>query len=169
MRWGAVMSDGSGKESSRAGTKIAYISAAGVVIAALVTGLFLLLSGRDSKTPSAPAAVSNAKVIISVPPAIPPPAAPAASPFVALVGAALQPGNCAYVFSEPKLFTEDRLGCVDIGIRVAIYCTVESTMVYNSTVWDEIYYRTDWGTTGYIPDAYVYTGTNNAVMPSCVT
>jgi hypothetical protein len=81
----------------------------------------------------------------------------------------LPSGQCAFVFSEPEVLYQDRLGCIYTGASVAIYCTVESQSVGNSTVWDEIYYPTDWGKTGYIPDYYVYTGTNNAVMASCVT
>jgi hypothetical protein len=78
-------------------------------------------------------------------------------------------GQCAYVYSEPQTLQDDTLGCVYTATPVAIYCTVESQQVGDSTVWDEIYYRTSWGTTGFIPDYYVNTGTNNAVMPSCVT
>ena len=146
-------------------TKVAYIGLAGVVGAAIITGVFLLLSQHNGKS-SAPTATSN--TVVNVAPASAPPTAPALQPFRASVWN-LPAGQCALVFSEPEALQEDRLGCVNATTFVAIYCTVESQSVGGSTVWDEIYYRTSWGTTGYIPDYYVYTGTNNAVMGSCVT
>lgn len=146
--------------------KIAYISMVGVIVAALISGLFLYLSNRGHSQPST--ATSNNKVIVNISPSVAPPPTPSFKPFGAPVFD-LPLGRCAFVFSEPQLLSEDRLGCVDANTYVYIYCTVESTQVGNSTVWDEIYYRTAWGTTGYIPDYYVDTGTNNAVMSSCVT
>jgi hypothetical protein len=146
--------------------KIAYISMVGVIVAALISGLFLYLANRNSGKSSTP--TSNNKVIVNVAPSVAPPPTPSFRPFQAPVFN-LAVGRCAYVFSEPQLLSEDRLGCVDANTTVSIYCTVESTQVGNTTVWDEIYYRTDWGTTAYIPDYYVDTGTNNAVMSSCVT
>ena len=147
--------------------KIAYIGAIGVVVAALISGLFLYLSQGDSKDKPV-AATSNSEVTVNVPPAVTPPAVPALKTFSASVFH-LATGQCAYVFSEPQVLQDDKLGCVNPATPVSIYCTVESQLVGGSTVWDEIYYRTSWGTTGFIPDYYVYTGTNNAVMPSCVT
>jgi hypothetical protein len=55
------------------------------------------------------------------------------------------------------------------GTTVYIYCTAEAQQVGSSSVWDLIAYKTSWGNGGYIPDYYVYTGTNNAVEPSCST
>lgn len=146
--------------------KAAYITAGATVAVAAITGAFALFSHRGDN--SSPPSTGNTKVIIKVAPAASPPAPPAAQPVTAPVYN-LVPGRCAYVFSEPKLLDEDRLGCVTAQTTVYIYCTVESDTVGNSTVWDEIYYKTNWGTTGYIPDYYVYTGTSNAVKPSCVT
>jgi len=147
--------------------KIAYIGAIGVIVAALISGLFLYFSQGDSKDKQPPA-TSNSKVTVNVRPAVTPPAVPAIRTFSASVFRLLA-GQCAYVYSEPQTLQDDRLGCVYTATPVSIYCTVESQQVGDSTVWDEIYYRTSWGTTGFIPDYYVNTGTNNAVMPSCVT
>jgi len=142
--------------------KIAYIGAGGAIAAALITGAVMIFS---SPTPAPP--TSNTKVIVRVAPSAAPPSAPATRTLQAPV-TNLASGQCAYVFSEPKLLDEDRLGCVYENTTVYIYCTVESQTVVNSTVWDEIYFRTAWGTTGYVPDYYVNTGTTNAAMPSCV-
>lgn len=145
--------------------KIAWISAGGVVVAALLSLLGVYLT-RSSPAPTA-TSIGN-KVIVNVSPAAAPPTQPAFTPATAPVGN-LPYGKCAYVFSEPQLLEQDILGCVDSGTEVSIYCTVESTSVYGDSVWDLIGYRTAWGLTGYIPDYYVITGTNNAVMSSCVT
>jgi hypothetical protein len=148
-------------------TKVAYIGLAGVVAAALITGVSLYLSNHNDNS-KASAATSSSRVIVNVAPASAPPTTPAVAPFEASIGN-LPLGQCAFVFSQPQALQEDRLGCVYLTTSVRIYCTVESQMVGGSTVWDEIYYRTDWGTAGYIPDYYVITGSQNAVMPSCVT
>jgi len=148
-------------------TKVAYIGMVGVIAAALITGVSLYLTQHNDKG-KASTATSSSNVIVNVAPATAPPAPPTIKPFEASVYN-LPYGQCAYVFSEPEVLQDDRLGCINATTSVYIYCTVESQTVGNSTVWDEIYYRTGWGTTGYIPDYYVYTGTNNAVMPSCVT
>jgi hypothetical protein len=148
-------------------TRVAYIGLAGVIGAALITGVSLYLS-QHNDTSKASTATSNSRVTVNVAPASTPPAPPTFKPFVASVGN-LSPGLCAFVFSEPEVLQEDRLGCIYGTTSVYIYCTVESQSVGNSTVWDEIYYRTNWGTAGYIPDYYVITGSQNAVMPSCVS
>ena len=146
--------------------KVAYIGLVGVIGAAIISGIFVYLS-RGSGGGGSSATNSNT-VTVNVAPSDPAPTTPAFRPFTASVFN-LQLGGCAYVFSEPEVLSEDRLGCVSAGTTVGIYCTVESQQVGNSSVWDEIYYRTSWGLAGYIPDYYVDTGTNNAVMPSCVT
>jgi hypothetical protein len=143
--------------------KVAYIGMTGVVVAALISGVFLYFSQNGPKNEP----TGNNRVTINVAPAVAPPAQPALKTFDAPVFH-LPLGRCAIVFSEPKVLQEDREGCIDAQVSVEIYCTAESQSVGGSTVWDEIYYATDWGTTGYIPDYYVYTGTDNAVMPSCV-
>lgn len=148
-------------------TKAAYIGLVGVIGAALISGVFLYLSQHNSKS-KASTATSSSRVTVDVAPVAAPPTPPVIRTFKAPVYN-LPNGQCAFVFSQPKTLQDDRLGCIYAATSVYIYCTVESQSVGNSTVWDEIYYRTSWGTTGYIPDYYVYTGTNNAVMPSCVT
>jgi hypothetical protein len=148
-------------------TKVAYIGLVGVIGAALISGVSLYLSQHNDKS-KASTATSSSRVTVNVAPAAAPPNPPALKPFVAPVYN-LPNGQCAFVFSEPEVLQEDRLGCVYAAKSIYIYCTVESQSVGNSPVWDEIYYRTSWGLTGYIPDYYVYTGTNNAVMPSCVS
>ena len=147
--------------------KIAYIGAIGVIVAALISGLFLYFSQGDSKDKQPPA-TSNSKVTVNVRPAVTPPAVPAFQPFSASVFHLLA-GQCAYVYSVPQSLQDDTLGCVYTATPVSIYCTVESQQVGDSMVWDEIYYKTSWGPTGFIPDYYVNTGPRTAVLPSCVT
>jgi hypothetical protein len=143
--------------------KVAWISAGGVVVAALLSVLGVYLT-RSS--PASPTTIGN--VIVNNPPSASPPTQPTFTPATAPVGN-LPSGQCANVFSEPLLLQQDILGCVDSGTEVSIYCTAESTSVGGDSVWDLIGYRTAWGVTGYIPDYYVQTGTDNAVMSSCVT
>lgn len=148
-------------------TKIAWITTAGVIGAALISAVAVYLT-RPGPAP-APMGTSNSNnVIVNVSPAAAPPTQPAFTPARAPVGN-VPAGQCAYVFSEPLVLQQDVLGCVDPGTELSIYCTVESTSVNGDSVWDEIYYRTTWGVAGYIPDTYVITGTDNAIMPSCVT
>jgi hypothetical protein len=73
------------------------------------------------------------------------------------------------VYSEPYLESQDLIGTACTGVYVSVYCTAESVQVGGSSVWDLIYFKTNWGLSGYIPDYYVDTGTNNAVEPSCST
>jgi hypothetical protein len=155
------------RRGTTAKVKIAYISAAGVVAAALISGLFLYLSQGNSKDQKTTVSGGSA-VVFNIPPAANPPAPPTFQPFR---GAAfnLPSGQCAYVFSEPYVLSQDIIGSVCDGTTVYIYCTVETVQVGNSSIWDFIYYKTNWGTGGYIPDYYVYTGTNNAVEASCST
>jgi hypothetical protein len=154
---------------SRPGTsskvKVAWITTAGVIVAALLTlvGVYL------TRSSPAPTPTSNRNdVIVNVSPAAAPATKPAFTPATAPVGN-LPSGRCADVFSEPQILQQDILGCIDSGVDVSIYCTVESTSVDGDSVWDLIYYHTSWGVTGYIPDYYVITGSDNAVMSSCVT
>ena len=143
--------------------KIAYIGAIGVIVAALISGLFLYFA-QDGGKDKQPPATSNSKVTVNVRPAVTPPAVQALKTFSASVFH-LPTGQCAYVFSEPQVLQDDKLGCVNATTLVAIYCTVESQQVGGSTVWDEIYYRTSWGTTGFIPDYYVYTHQRGNAVP----
>lgn len=145
--------------------KVAWITTAGVIVAALLSLLGVYLT-RSSPAPTTTSNSNN--VIVNAAPAAAPPTQPTFTPATAPVGN-LPSGQCAYVFSEPQILQQDILGCVDSGADVSIYCTVESTSVGGDSVWDLIYYKTSWGVTAYIPDYYVLTGTNNAVMSSCVT
>jgi hypothetical protein len=145
--------------------KVAWITSGGVVAAAALSLLGLYLT-RSSPAPAA--ANNSSKVIVNVAPAVAPAPKPTFTPAQALVGN-LPSGDCAEVFSEPLILQQDIEGCVDPGINVYIFCTVESTTVSGDSVWDLIYYPTAWGRTGYVADYYVMTGTDNAVMSSCVT
>ncbi|MGD0064678.1 MAG: hypothetical protein ABSB76_14690 [Streptosporangiaceae bacterium] len=151
-----------GRRSSK--EKIAWIGAAAVVVAALVSGLFLYFSQGSAKA----SATSDNNVVVNMPPAATPPATPTFQPFQATVYN-LPAGQCANVYSEPYLLSQDFIGILCTGTTVYIYCTAEAQQVGSSSVWDLIAYKTSWGNGGYIPDYYVYTGTNNAVEPSCST
>lgn len=60
------------------------------------------------------------------------------------------------------------IGCVPDGTIISIYCTAQGNPVTGpygtTTIWDQTSYN---GETGYVSDAYVYTGTNGAVAGSC--
>ncbi|MGB7962226.1 MAG: cutinase family protein [Propionicimonas sp.] len=60
------------------------------------------------------------------------------------------------------------IGCIPQSVVVSIQCTAAGPSVTGpygaSTIWD----KTTWnGKTGYVSDAWVYTGTNAAAAPSC--
>jgi len=153
--------------STSSKVKVAWITTAGVIVAALVSVVGVYLT-RSNPAPPQTSTSNRNDVIVNVSPAAAPTTKPTLTPVTAPVGN-LPSGRCADVFSEPQILQQDILGCVDSGVDVSIYCTVESGSVNGDSVWDLIYYRTSWGVTGYIPDSYVVTGTDNAVMASCVT
>jgi hypothetical protein len=76
-------------------------------------------------------------------------------------------GYTAYVFASPYL-DSPLLAELDDGTAVYIVCTAQGDAVtspltgYTSSLWN---YTTDGG---FLPDAVVDTGTNQAMMPSCV-
>ncbi len=147
--------------------KITYISTAGVVLAAVITGLSLYLSQGNNKSQPTTSA-NNSRVVVNVAPATAPPTTPSFRPYQGQVYD-LPVGQCANVYSEPYVVSQDMIGTACPGANVSIYCTAETVEVGDSSVWDLIYFKTSWGSVGYIPDYYVYTGTNNAVEPSCST
>ena len=153
------------RRGTSAKVKIAYITAAGVVAAALISGLFLYLSQGNSKDQKTTVSGGDA-VVFNIPPASSPSPLPTFQPFRGAVFN-LAAGQCAYVFSEPYALSQDIIGSVCDGTIVSIYCTVETVPVGGNSIWDLIYFKTSWGTGGYIPDYYVDTGTNNAVESSC--
>ncbi len=61
-----------------------------------------------------------------------------------------------------------KVGCIPFNTTIAIQCTDAGDKVAgpygSSLVWDVTTYG---GKTGYVPDAWVYTGTNNPVAPAC--
>lgn len=60
------------------------------------------------------------------------------------------------------------IGCVPDGLTISIQCTAQGNGVTGpygtETIWDRTTYN---GYTGYVSDAYVYTGTNSAVAGAC--
>jgi len=158
---------GSGRQGTSSKIKIAYISAGGVVLAAVISAIAVLHSQSSNKNQPT-TAVNNGDVVVNVAPATAPPTTPSLHPFQAQVWN-LPAGQCANVYSEPYLESQDMIGTACTGVDVSVYCTAESVQVGGSSVWDLIYFKTSWGLSGYIPDYYVYTGTNNAVEPSCST
>jgi hypothetical protein len=155
------------KRGSSSKVRVAYIGAIGVVVAALISGLSLYLSQSGNKN-SQTTTMSNNHVVVNVHPAVTPPTTPAFQPFRGAIFH-LPAGQCADVFSEPYILQQDVIGTVCTGVTVSIYCTVETTQVGDSSVWDLVYYKTNWGLGGYVPDYYVNTGTRNAVESSCST
>jgi hypothetical protein len=163
-----VLPESARKRGPDSKVKVAYITAAGVIVAALISGLGLYLTRGDSKSSSQTTTMSNNHVVINEPPPVTPPPPPRFQPFHGTV-TNLPLGQCADVFSEPYVMQQDVIGTLCTGAPADIYCTVETTPVGGSSVWDLIYFKTNWGTGGYIPDYYVNTGSYNAVEPSCST
>jgi len=60
------------------------------------------------------------------------------------------------------------IGCIPHNTVINIQCTAKGNAVTGpygtETIWDRTTYN---GTTGYVADAWVYTGTNSAVAPAC--
>ena len=60
------------------------------------------------------------------------------------------------------------IGCIPDGVTISIQCTAQGNSVTGpygpETIWDRTTYN---GTTGYVSDAYVYTGTNSATAGAC--
>ena len=60
------------------------------------------------------------------------------------------------------------IGCIPQNTIIAIRCTAQGNAVTGpygaETLWDRTTYN---GTTGYVADAYVYTGINSAAAPAC--
>lgn len=60
------------------------------------------------------------------------------------------------------------IDCIPDGTTISIDCIAQGNAVTGpygtETIWDHTSYR---DRTGYVTDAYVYTGTNNAVAPPC--
>jgi len=74
----------------------------------------------------------------------------------------VQGGN-PYVYRFPSL-SAPKIGVLTNGADVTIQCTTQGDMVtvgtLSSSLWDRI-------GEGYLPDVVVYTGTDQAVMPTC--
>jgi hypothetical protein len=72
-------------------------------------------------------------------------------------------GYGAYVYDEPSL-SATQLEQLPDGTSVDIQCTAQGDVVtaygQSSSLWDLTQY-------GYLPDVVVYTGTDQATMPSC--
>jgi len=64
-----------------------------------------------------------------------------------------------YVHTAPSL-SASTVAALAGGAAVQIQCTTQGEAVGGSSLWD-------WIGTGYVPDAYIYTGTNQPTMPSC--
>ena len=62
------------------------------------------------------------------------------------------------------------IGCVPVNTSISIDCTVTGAAVSGpygtTTLWDHTAYA---GKSGYVSDAWVYTGTANPVAPTCAT
>ena len=62
------------------------------------------------------------------------------------------------------------IGCLPNGTLITLQCTAQASSVTGkygtTTIWDRTSYA---GKTGYVTDAYVYTGTNGAAAPACTT
>ena len=128
-------------KSTNAVIVAAVIGAAGAIAAAIITSHGGSSSGSGS-TPT-PSATDIAGVIQTV-----------------------NNEQYDYLYSVPtsNLLT-DRVGEISNGTSVQIICTVQGPAVANGdTLWDKVVYNSG---SAYISDFYVYTGSNQAVMPAC--
>jgi hypothetical protein len=64
-----------------------------------------------------------------------------------------------YAHTIPSL-TAPSTAALSNGATVQIECTAQGEAVDGSSLWD-------WIGMGYLPDAYVYTGTDQPTMPNC--
>ena len=60
------------------------------------------------------------------------------------------------------------IGCIPVNTIISIQCTAQGNAVTGpygtETIWDRTSYG---GQTGYVADAWVFTGTNGAAAPTC--
>lgn len=134
-----VEREGEAEMSRGAAVTGAVISAAGAIAAALIT-IHSTSHSSHSPTPSP----TYASGTIQVP----------------------QGNVAAYTYSIPTAnLTIDRIGELSQGTVVQIICTVQGAAVGNGdTLWDKIVFNSG---SAYISDIFVFTGTNQPVMPAC--
>jgi hypothetical protein len=93
--------------------------------------------------------------------------ATAPAPPAALPTGTIRISPCLNLRSGPNGSTT-LIGCIPEDTVISIECTAQGDAVTGpwdtTTIWDRTTYG---GTTGYVSDAYVYTGTNSAVAPAC--
>lgn len=145
------------KSSTKAAIGAAVVTAAGGIVAAIIT-----IHGHGTPTPTPTPAPTSSPVPVATSSAIPGPTqTPEAGTIQTVPGETFD-----YVYSEPTGdLVADRVGEVSNGTNVNIICTVQGPAVASGdTLWDKIAYNSG---SAYISDYYVYTGTNQAVMPSC--
>jgi hypothetical protein len=123
----------------------AIITAAGAIAAAIIAGVIATHhppnpSPTPTPTPSPTYAIGTVE-------------APAGDQF-------------AYLYSVPTAdLLVDRVGEASNGTNMKIMCTVQGPAVGDGdTLWDKVAYNSG---SAYISDQWLYTGTNQAVMPSC--
>ena len=74
---------------------------------------------------------------------------------------------CLDLHSQPG-HTASVIGCVPNGTVIKVQCQVHSNYVSGPWGTTDLWDRTYWnGMTGFVTDAYVYTGTNGTVAPPC--
>ena len=135
----------------------------GVVLVVAAVGLGFNNS-NPLNPPNPPPSTSPAAVVTTV--ASPSPSPTDTSPEIATGIIYAPPGySTIYVYSEPSPSSSVVASVAD-GITIGILCTSQGDVVTNedtsqsSSLWD----RTS---EGFIPDVYVYTGTDQATMTNC--
>ncbi|MGB7962249.1 MAG: cutinase family protein [Propionicimonas sp.] len=134
-------------------------------------GVAGLLSGSKTHTshygPSASSVISAAARVAAVTnshPVVRP--APAPAPTVQRTGKVLA-SPCLNFRSGPGA-ANPLIGCIPLATIIPVQCTAQGNAVTGpygtETIWDRTIYG---GKTGFVSDAWVYTGSNNAVVPSC--
>ena len=90
-----------------------------------------------------------------------PPPTPTASVRHSAYGSVEVPSGLAslYAHTIPSL-SGPETAALNNGATVQIECTAQGQAVNGSSLWD-------WIGMGYVPDAYIYTGTDQPTMPNC--
>lgn len=150
---------------SRAGTEAGLWAVAAAVIGAIVLGLITWYvedhrrsdaSGPGASTRRTPPSTSVSSSTKVVPPGIVP----------AGHGKA-DKGPCTPILANTKT-SGTQIACIPLNDIVKLDCSTKGDIVTGefdtSNLWDRLVYK---GKAGYVPDAYLYTGSNAAVVSPC--
>lgn len=135
-------------------------------VAGLSSGIRTHLSHYTASSSSVIGAAARVAAVTNTHPPIRLAPAPAPAPAAQRTGKVLA-SPCLNFRSGPGA-ANPLIGCIPQNTIIPIQCTAQGNAVTGpygtETIWDRTSYG---GKTGFVSDAWVYTGTNNAVAPSC--